>query len=63
MLVLSRRLNQKIVLPGLGVTIAVVAVRGNAVRLGIQAPPQVPLAREEVLAHVHDPAPQARLVS
>jgi carbon storage regulator len=62
MLVLSRRLNEKIVLPGLGVTIAVVAVRGHAVRLGIQAPPQVPVAREEVRDHARDPAPQARWV-
>ena len=48
MLILSRRLHQKIVLPGLGVTLTVVAVDGNAVRLGIEAPPDVRVLREEL---------------
>jgi len=49
MLVLSRRLNERIVLPGLGITIEVVAVKPGVVRLGIEAPPDVPVFREEVL--------------
>jgi carbon storage regulator CsrA len=49
MLVLSRRLNETIVLPGLNITIQVAAVRGGVVRLGIQAPPQVPVVRGELL--------------
>jgi carbon storage regulator CsrA len=48
-LVLSRRLNEKIVLPGLGVTIEVVALKGNVVRLGIEAPPDVKVLREELV--------------
>ena len=37
MLVLTRRLNQKIVLPGIGTTIQVVAVKPGVVRLGMRA--------------------------
>jgi carbon storage regulator CsrA len=49
MLVLSRRLSEKIVLPTLGVTITVVAVKPGVVRLGIEAPSDVPVLREELL--------------
>jgi carbon storage regulator CsrA len=47
-LVLSRRLQEKIVLPGLGVTIEVVAVQPGVVRLGIDAPPDVTILRSEL---------------
>jgi carbon storage regulator len=60
MLVLSRRLHEKIVLPGLNITIEVVAVRGNAIRLGIQAPSQVRVVRRELLAR---PAPRPALTA
>jgi carbon storage regulator CsrA len=49
MLVLSRRLHEKIVLPALNVTIQVAAVQGKVVRLGIQAPPQIRVVRQELL--------------
>lgn len=49
MLVLSRRPEEKIVIPGLGITIHVVAVKSGSVRIGIEAPPDVPVFREEVL--------------
>jgi carbon storage regulator CsrA len=49
MLVLSRRLHEKIVLPGLGITIQVASIKGGVVRLGIQAPPQVRVVRQELL--------------
>lgn len=48
MLVLSRRVNETIVLPGLDITIRVVAVRAGVVRLGIEAPPDVTIVREEL---------------
>src|SRR5438034_1239876 len=48
MLVLSRRLKEKIVLPDLGVEIQVVALKSGTVRLGIVAPPDVTVLREEV---------------
>jgi carbon storage regulator len=48
-LVLTRRLHEKIVLPGLNITIAVVAVKGDSVRIGIEAPLDIQVMREELL--------------
>ncbi len=48
MLVLSRRVHEKIVIPGLDITIQVVAVRPGVVRLGIEAPPDVSIVRAEL---------------
>lgn len=48
MLVLSRRMNESIVLPDLGVTITVVAIRGTGARLSFDAPPGVIIHREEI---------------
>jgi carbon storage regulator len=47
MLVLSRRKNEAIVI-GQGIVVTVVAINGNRVRLGIAAPPEVPVHREEI---------------
>jgi carbon storage regulator CsrA len=49
MLVLSRHLGEKIALPGLGVTIQVVAIKPGLVRIGIEAPPEIPIVRQEIL--------------
>jgi carbon storage regulator CsrA len=49
-LVLTRRPHEKLVLPALGVTIEVVAVKGQVVRLGISAPPDVKVMRQELVA-------------
>ena len=56
MLVLSRRLGEKIVLPGLGITLQVLSVKGNAVRLGIEAPPDVRVLRGELVSPPPEPA-------
>jgi len=56
-LVLTRRPHEKIVLPGLGVTIEVIAIKGNSVRLGIEAPPDVQILREELLSQDSATAP------
>ena len=48
MLVLSRKSGESIVLPGSDVTITVVRVSGNRVRLGITAPSDVVVHREEI---------------
>ena len=50
MLVLSRRIEEKIVLPGLGVTLQVLSIKGNTVRLGVEAPLDVKILREELLS-------------
>lgn len=48
MLVLSRKKSESIVIND-DVVITVVEVRGDKVRLGIQAPREVPVHRKEVL--------------
>jgi carbon storage regulator len=48
MLILSRRLNEEIVFPGLRTAVRVVAVKGGEVRLGVEAPPEVTVLRGEV---------------
>lgn len=47
MLVLSRLIDEEIII-GDGIRIVVVDIRGDKVRLGIQAPPEVPVHRREV---------------
>src|SRR5437870_3923833 len=48
MLVLSRRLNEKILLPTINAAIQVVEIKRGVVRLGIDAPPEVKILREEL---------------
>ena len=47
MLVLSRKCGEAIVV-GNGITVTVVAVQGGRVKLGVVAPAEVPIHREEV---------------
>ena len=47
MLVLSRKKNESIIIDQ-NIVITVVEVRGDKVRLGIQAPREVPIHRSEV---------------
>jgi carbon storage regulator len=47
MLVLSRKPGEAIVI-GNGITVSVIEVQGERVRLGFTAPPEVPVHREEV---------------
>jgi carbon storage regulator len=48
MLVLSRKKEQEVCLPELGVNIKVLQVKGNTVRLGIEAPEDVHILRGEL---------------
>jgi carbon storage regulator CsrA len=48
MLVLSRRLNEKLLLPDQHTSIQVIAIKSGVVRLGIDAPEEVRVLREEV---------------
>ena len=47
MLVLSRRNGESIVI-GNGIVVTVLAVKGKTVRLGINAPPEVVVHRQEI---------------
>jgi carbon storage regulator CsrA len=48
MLVLSRGHNDKVVFPTLGISVEILRVAGNKVRLGIEAPEEIPVHRHEV---------------
>lgn len=52
MLVLSRKKNESIVIDG-NIVITVVEVRGDKVRLGIEAPKEIPVHRSEVHEAIH----------
>jgi carbon storage regulator len=56
MLVLSRKLGERLVVPDFDLVVTVVAVHGNRVRLGISAPPDVHVYREEVWLEIDQPA-------
>ena len=51
MLVLSRKRNESVVINE-NIVVTVVEVRGDRVRLGIQAPRDVPIHRSEILAAI-----------
>ncbi len=53
MLVLSRKKNERIVINN-DITITVVEIRPDKVRLGIVAPKEVPVHRQEVYDAIHD---------
>ena len=57
MLVLSRKKNESIVINN-DVVITVIEVRGDKVRLGIVAPKDVPVHREEVYQAIHGHTPE-----
>lgn len=52
MLVLTRRKNESIVIDE-QIRITIVEVRGDKVRVGIEAPKEVPVHREEVQAEIN----------
>lgn len=47
MLVLSRRINERIMI-GDGISITVVEIRGDKVRIGVDADKSIPVHRQEV---------------
>jgi carbon storage regulator len=50
MLVLTRKMNERIII-GDSIWITVVGIRGNHVRLGIEAPPEITILRDELRRH------------
>jgi carbon storage regulator len=57
MLVLSRKKGESVVIND-NITITVVEIRGDKVRLGIVAPMDVPVHRQEVYDAIHGKEPQ-----
>lgn len=62
MLVLSRKKNESIVIDA-NITITVLEVRGEKVRLGINAPKTVPIHRSEVYASMLQAVQQHNVAS
>ena len=52
MLVLSRKTNESIVIND-DITVVVVEIRGDKVRLGVEAPKEIPVHRREVFDAIH----------
>ena len=53
MLVLTRKVGERIQL-GDNITVTLVNIHGNTVRLGIEAPPEMPVARQELIQRLAD---------
>lgn len=60
MLILTRRLNETVVIGG-GITITVVGIDGSRVRIGVNAPRDIPVRREKTVfkARSDDRQPQS----
>ncbi|HZY88269.1 MAG TPA: carbon storage regulator [Gemmataceae bacterium] len=62
MLILSRKVGERILVPQCELAVTVIAVEGKAVRLGISAPEDVAVYREEVWQQLcrqtHGPPPK-----
>ncbi len=52
MLVLTRKVGEGILAPSCGLTVTVLAVEGATVRLGVEAPAEVAVFREEVWCRI-----------
>ena len=62
MLVLSRKLNETIVING-NIRVTVVGLRGNQVRLGIEAPDSIAIFRQELFDRSRSEDPGGALSS
>ena len=62
MLVLSRKVNEKIVIDN-EIIVTVVKIDRNQVRIGIEAPGQIPVYREEILPVARETRESSLMVS
>lgn len=62
MLVLTRKSNQSIMI-GDDIEVSVLSVMGDKVRIGIQAPQDIPVFRTEIYLEIHRDDPQRSTAS
>jgi carbon storage regulator len=58
MLILTRSTGQTICI-GDEITVTILGIQGGQVRIGISAPKQVPVHRQEIYERIHEHAPRA----
>jgi carbon storage regulator CsrA len=63
MLVLSRRPTEEIVFPKLGISLEILRISGNTVRVGVKAPREIEIARGEIAESFERPARLSRPAS
>ena len=51
MLILTRRIGEKLVI-GENVTVTILAAKGSQIRIGIEAPRDIPVHREEIFQRI-----------
>ena len=54
MLILTRKVGESITIGDGSITVSVMEVKGRQVRLGINAPPDTPIHREEVFVKIKE---------
>jgi len=57
MLILTRRVGESLMV-GDDITVTVLGVKGNQVRIGVNAPRDVAVHREEIYSRIHDDGAQ-----
>ena len=53
MLVLTCKIGEQVVMPGIEAQVKVLAIKGKAVRLGVEAPAAIRVHRAEIAKQVH----------
>jgi len=54
MLILSRRTGESLIIDDRKITITILSVKGNQVRIGIDAPKDISIHREEIYKRIQD---------